>query len=452
MRATFKLLNSYFWKTFYGPILAFIFPTLLLAILGNIMRIEYVFPGIIAITSLFIAVQSMPLGLMEMKNSTLLKYIGSSPIDSRRFTIATILYYIFINFMSITLLVFMGLFIFYKKVFGWDAGLGKYLGFGQGIYSGIFTPIGFFSFWFANMLHILLSLSIGIIIATLSKTPQQALTIALIVIIPSMFLSGMVLSVDIIAQSRTMQWVSRFVPFRYTTGNIVVSTTPKFQIGDLMTLLSIDNKKIIFNIIGEVTSEGHIKLFGNSKVGLIINPDGGSFWQSTDITLTAITGKSNEYTFIPKSTDKFAINVYDMKRFYQEQIDKWYKAKSIWFQSGDSTLFKVIFLKDNALVGSDNNMFRWTGAFGVRKIPVIESIRNFIQKFFNGESDGDPTRFIYIWQEFIKKGNFSFLDLFMKQNVVLYTLAERALSFVIPVMLSIGIICYSMKKFAWSAR
>ncbi len=454
MRATFRLLNNYFWQTMYGPILAFIFPTALLGILGNIMRIEYVFPGILAITSLFIAVQSMPLGLMEMKNSTLFKYIGSAPIDSRKFTAATILYYIFINFFAITLLMIMGVAIFHNKVFP------KKSGFYFGIYSGIFTPLGFFSFLCANLLHIFLSLAIGILIATLSKTPQQALTIALIIIIPSMFLSGMVLSVDIIAQSRVMQWVSRFVPFRYTTGNLVVATTPSPQIGDLMTLLTTDNKKLIFNIVGEIQSDGRIHYFdAKNTVGLIITQNGTEFWQTPDINVTSIVGHPDQATFTAKA-GKFAINIYDMKKFYYQQHQLWDVAKTFWFQSGDSTLFKNIFMGKTALVGSDNNMFNWTGAFGVRKIPSVEAIQSFIEVFFKGESV-DTTRFIFIWDNFInapnpadpsKIGNYSFLDLFMKQNVVLYTLPGRILNFFIPVVVSVGSIWFSMKKFAWSAR
>ncbi|MCP4336799.1 MAG: ABC transporter permease [Mycoplasma sp.] len=439
MSATLKLLNAYFWKTAYGPILAFIFPTLLLGILGNVMRIEYVLPGIIGITTLFIAVQSMPLGLMEMKNSTLFKYIGSSPIDSRKFTSATILYYIFINFIAIVLLIFTGSIIFYNKVF-----------ISNGLYSGIFSLFGMFSFICANLLHIFLALAVGILIATLSKTPQQALTIALIIIIPSMFLSGMVITVDIIAQSKSMQWISRLIPFRYTTGNIIVASTPSSQIGSLMTMLSLENKKLIFNIIGEVTSKNHIKLFDPTKqVGLIITQDGSSFWQTSDITLSRI-GLTNEYILKPKD-GSFAINVYDMKRFFYENQDLWGKAKGIWFQSGDSTLFKTIFLKDNALVGSDNNIFNWMGAFGVRKIPEVDAIKSFMKTFFKGESN-DPNRFIYIWEHFIQKGDFSFLELFMKQNVVLYTLAERVLNLCIPVISSLILIWWSMKKFAWSAR
>lgn len=36
------------------------------------------------------------------------------------------------------------------------------------------------------------------------------------------------------------------IPFRYTTGNIVVASTPVDQLGDVFTLLSQGEKEVIF--------------------------------------------------------------------------------------------------------------------------------------------------------------------------------------------------------------
>ncbi len=455
MRATFKLLNSYFWKTLYGPILAFIFPSFLLAILGNIMRIEYVFPGIVAMTTLFIAIQSMPLGLMEVKNSTLFKYIGSTPVNPKRFILSTLLFYVFIIFIAIGLLMVMGAFIFYKKVMLTNTH--------EGLYSGLATSVGFFSFIIANALHVILSLAVGITIATLSKTPQQALTISLIVIIPSMFLSGMVLSVDIIAQSSAMQWISRLVPFRYTTGNIVVSMTMENQIGNLMDVLSLDNKRLIFNIVGIETSPGSVRwLKGQQTDGLILATNGHSLIKAADLPLTLITPtketiNGNTYQvshYNPEDFNKVKqFNVEDIVYSYNSWIIGPNKKGTFdtWFNSGDSTLFKKIFIEDGGATSADNNMFLWTQAFGVRKIPDMNKIRDFIQTFFIGESK-DPTRFIYIWNNFIQKNNYNFLNLFMKQNVVLYSLAERILNTLLPLTITTGLILISNKNFQWSAR
>lgn len=72
-------------------------PVLLLAILGNIMRVQYVYPGIIALSIMLIGIISLPLAVMELKSSSLFKYIGASPVDTKRFSIVAIGYYIFIS-------------------------------------------------------------------------------------------------------------------------------------------------------------------------------------------------------------------------------------------------------------------------------------------------------------------------------------------------------------------
>lgn len=242
----FALFNSYFFKTIYGPILSLIFPAILLIVMGHILRLEYVFPGIVAFCSMLITVQVMPLGLIEMKTSTLFKYIGSSPLSSKSFVVIIILYYIFINIISIFVLMFTAMIFFKHEVF---------TGHRAGLFSGIVTPLGGFSFFFANLLHTILGLSIGIAISTFAKTPQQALTFGLLIVFPSMFLSGMVVTVDVIAQSKAMQIISYFMPFKYTTANIIVSATPTPQVGDFLDLLrldennnrSISNFKALFN-------------------------------------------------------------------------------------------------------------------------------------------------------------------------------------------------------------
>ncbi|MCP4336802.1 MAG: ABC transporter permease [Mycoplasma sp.] len=432
MFATLKLLNQYFWKTIYGPILAFIFPSLLLAILGNIMRIEYVLPGIVAMTTLFIAVQIMPLGLMEMKNSTLFKYIGSTLANPRKFIMVTIYFYVIINFLALASLMIFGAFLFYDKTILPNRH--------EGLYSGLSTFMGFFSFITSNSLHIILSLSIGIMIGIISKTPQQAFTISLIIIIPSLFLSGMVLSVDIIAQSKVMQWFSRFIPFRYTTGNIVVAMTPETQIGNLMDTISLDNKRLIFNITGFQTQTGSIKWLSiDHQKGLILSKNGKEFSFAKFSNL--IKDKPNEVEWY---------NINSIVSFFPKMK---IADKNEWFQSGDSTLFKEIFI-NHELPSADNNMFAWNKSFGVRKTPELESIKYFIKKYFRGDEkdSNNVTRFVFIYDKFIKEGKFSFLNIFIKQNIILYTLIERILNTLIPIIVIAVIYKVSIKKFNWLSR
>jgi len=408
MRATLKLLNSYFWKTFYGPILAFVFPVILLGILGNIFRIEYVYPGIIAMSFLFIGLLSLPLAIMELKQSSLFKYIGSSPVNPIKFSITVILFYVFIAIITAFIILIATIGLFFKQVFP-DSG------FRHGILGGIFMTFkGAASFYISTFVHLIFVIVFGLLISTLSKTPQQALTTGLIILIPSMFLSGMILSVDIIGQSPILNWISRLIPFRYTTGNIVISSTPPDQIGDMFQTLPIDQKVLIFK------KEN-------------VNPDGS-------VTLQSIAQNKE-------------ITVRTMEDLKHAQIE----LGNIENALKDKHLYDLTFgiaLKNDANY-SDNNIFMWLHPWSVRRIPQVDSIQEFIKDYFSSfHGSGNSTD----WSKLepianqISKGQFGWLDIFMKQTNVLYTKADRVLNLMLPLTLSAGMLWYISKNFNWSAR
>ncbi len=157
MFATFKLINAYFWKTFYGPIISFIFPIILLSILGNIVKIEYVYPGIIAMTILFMGILSLPLAIMELKQSSLFKYIGSSPVSSFKFAFVVIGFYVLVSIISSFIIILCTLGIFYNDV----VPNGE---FKQGILGGIFSWPGAMSFYTGSIIHLIFVISFGILL------------------------------------------------------------------------------------------------------------------------------------------------------------------------------------------------------------------------------------------------------------------------------------------------
>ena len=255
MGATFRLLNTYFWRTYYGPILAFVLPQLFLAILGNVFKVEYTLPGIISLSIMLIGVLALPLGMMELKNSTLLKYIGTTKISKGKFVMTAIFYYVAIIFVSVVFSIVLSLALFSSEIFLSDLDGG----FKAGLFSGLFSVVGFFNFLFALILATAFSVSVGMAIASFSKTPQQALTISLIISLISMFLAGMIVSVDIIAESPILQWISRFVPFRYTTGNLIVSMTPLPQTEEFLKTLGSAERGLIFTDEFKVIAEGEFQ-------------------------------------------------------------------------------------------------------------------------------------------------------------------------------------------------
>lgn len=396
MWATFKLQNLYFWKTLYGPILTIILPIILLAVLGNIFHIEYVLPGIIAAAIMIIGLLLVPLGIMELKNSSIFKYIGSSPISTWRFTFVTILYYAILCFATTIILLLMTMGIFSKDV--WKSGVAlsgnvnnpllRYENsFSHGVLSGIMGSIaGSFSFLFSIILHISFSLVLGFLIATFAKTPQQGLTVGLVIVLPSLFLSGMVVSVDVIAESDALNWVSRFTPFRYTTGNLVVSSTPLDYLGTPQSML----EKMPF--YRKDPSTGKLTVIGTENL-----------WKD--------------------------------------------------FIETDKTLNRLLNTSSTHLV-SNNNVFDWLNDWGAIKVPSMTKLRSFVQEYLNGEDGGansNVNRFNAILEN-MKAGRYDWLDAFFKQSNLLYFKAERGLAIMMPLVAS-GIMGYVVQKnFAWSTR
>ena len=60
-----------------------------------------------------------------------------------------------------------------------------------------------------------------------------------------MFLSGMVVPADIIATSNELKVISRFIPYSYTTGNIIVSATSLQQSGIFLSAVTDVNGNLL---------------------------------------------------------------------------------------------------------------------------------------------------------------------------------------------------------------
>lgn len=408
MISTFKLINSYFWKTIYGPIIAFIFPILLLLVIGNIFTIQYIYPGIIAMSMLFICTLLLPISIMELKQSSIFKYIGSSPINPFKFTFVIIGFYVLISLISS--------FIVLATTF-WDFRYEVYpsKGFAYGILGGIISFPGIFYFLLSLIIHLLFVIIVGLLISTISKTAQQALTISLIILIPSIFLSGMIVSVDIIAESSFLNWMSRMNPFRYSTGNMVIASTPKDQIGDMFQTLTYEQKEIIFaektlSADGQITFE-----YGGEKF------------------------KINSMEDLQSFQDKFGAD--QMKTFryindiplYELTFEKALKTKSMY---------------------SDNNIFNLKNAWSVRRVPVVPVIKQFITDYFLKITSGTENigRALEPISKQILEQKFGWLEVFLRQTNILYLPIERALNLLIPLTFSIYSVFYIWNNFKWSTR
>lgn len=421
MNATLKLVNAYFWKTYYGPVFAIIFPILMLAILGNILRIEYVYPGIIALSAMFVGILSMPLLMSELKQSSLFKYIGTTALTPLKFMVVIIFYFFVVTIFSTTLILLMTMAFFSKKVF-------PHHSYNDGIFSGLGMPTGALSFIFSWLLHFGFSMALGIFMFSFINSGQHMAVIAFAIAIPSMFLSGMILSVDIIAKSEVMQWLSRFDPFRYTTGNLIVSATPKDQLGDLFHALSADDKKLIFKIknqFSDVNQATYVFNEADKNISAINIQNLG-----TDSKLKTV------FTISNASELKEFMNKYLPTDALKEQVIH------------DLTLYQLLFETKEQIVASSNNVFNFD-SWGVRRMPDIGVLKEFVVTYLRGGgSGGDKGRFDKIWDS-IQLGKFDWLDIFFKQNATLYNTGDKIVNLLVPISMVSLLIASAKRKFNW---
>ncbi|MCK5867602.1 MAG: ABC transporter permease, partial [Mycoplasmataceae bacterium] len=281
MKTTLPFLNSYFWRSIYGPILAFVFPGILLVILGNIFRIEYIFPGIIGLSVIIITNLLLPITLSELKNSSVFKFIGTTKIGRGKFLFGVILFFILITILALGILFILLLVFFSDKVSPGSTkntyfeviysakktlllhDILKEVSFDRSMLSGLKTLAGSAQFLFSISLHFIFSLLIGLMVVSISKNPQWTTSISIIIVLISMFLSGMVIPVDIIASSKELKVISKFIPYSYTTGNIIISSTSIEQSGIYLSAV-VDSTSSISK--GNLIS-GSAKTFLNPKNG-----------------------------------------------------------------------------------------------------------------------------------------------------------------------------------------
>lgn len=205
----YKLFNRYYIKSFFGPFFTFVFPVLIYAILGTLMDYKLMFAGVCAMSGMS-GLTGMPFSILELKKSVLLKRIGASPVKTSTFTVVIVTYFVATIFLSVLWLMLWALIIHQNP------SMFDFLG----------TVKGFFAFFYGNILNIVISISLGFFVASISKNEQQAQAISMLIMFPSQFLSGMFITIDTIAANDVMNWISRIIPFRYSTMYLVSAQIP----------------------------------------------------------------------------------------------------------------------------------------------------------------------------------------------------------------------------------
>jgi len=236
MKHLFKLINLSFWKSWFGPFFAFVFPIIFIGLLGSIIGYYAVFGGTLAIAAMAVGLTTLPQSVFEFKRSVLLKRIGTTNIRPWMFLAAIAGFYAIIMLIATIFSLVVGLAIFSNY---WDEGkvvVDAVVGNGtlehpekaaqmappMGV---IMNNVSWGSFIYGILLNIIISISLGLFLSAVCKSTIAIQAIGVSILIISQFLSAQVLSIAMVKEIDALYYVSYLTPFKYTTGMIIESFT-----------------------------------------------------------------------------------------------------------------------------------------------------------------------------------------------------------------------------------
>lgn len=228
-KAIFSLLNTHFWKSKIGPISTISMPFLYMIIYFVIGSSDVFFSGLssyLSFSILPLTIISMPLALVEFKNSIILRKISTSSITAFKFCIIMFSYYLLVTICA-NLIIIMVFSAFLNK----DApNLFKQINWGQFIYSLLMVYIS--------------SLSVGLLCGVLIKKTNQVQVIGFLILFISIILAGQFMPLSVIGSVKAIKYISLFSPISYS-----MALMNNVLAGDSNEILSQINKIVDSNII-----------------------------------------------------------------------------------------------------------------------------------------------------------------------------------------------------------
>lgn len=167
-------------------------------------------PGVIGILIMQITLLLAGISVVREKENHTLEQILVSPITKYSFIIGKILPYVLISLFEFYFILLLG-FVFFDIPIPASS------------YLGIFT---------LSIVYISAMISMGLFISVISQTQQQAMFLAIFIIIPSILLAGFIFPIE--AMPEFMQPISYLIPFTYFTEIIRGLLIKETLMNDLM--------------------------------------------------------------------------------------------------------------------------------------------------------------------------------------------------------------------------
>ncbi|MGL4950341.1 MAG: ATP-binding cassette domain-containing protein [Mycoplasma sp.] len=208
MKATLILINKYFWRGYIGPIFAYIIPLLLILFMGRIIGPSFITPGFLIVPILTILLIFMPQTIFEFKNSSILKRIGSTPVKPYIFLLAIALFNFVIVITAVLFLFGASFGIFFDSLKpGTDLNNLTYI--------DVVTKGNWGDFLYCLILIIFVTTSIGIFIASVSKSTLFIQSVGIAILLIVFFVGPVALPINIAGTVPVIKELGYAIPLKY---------------------------------------------------------------------------------------------------------------------------------------------------------------------------------------------------------------------------------------------
>lgn len=235
MKALLRIINTHFWKSYFGPFFAFIFPLIFVFLLGFILGYDQFLGGSFAIPSTSVAMVIVPAVVYEFRNSSLLKRIGVTKIKNSTFIGILVLYYFIIMLIATIFTLLISIAVFGGMY--WETGrtISKIIESGVEVkllapnFKTVLETVNWFGLTYGVFLNIIIGVVLGMTISTLANSSVAIQGIGTFVMVISQLLTAQSLPLSLIAEQDIFRFLGYVSPFKYTTSMIIESWIGNFD-------------------------------------------------------------------------------------------------------------------------------------------------------------------------------------------------------------------------------
>ncbi|MCK5866764.1 MAG: ABC transporter permease [Mycoplasmataceae bacterium] len=193
----FKIVHKLFINSHMSTFLAFFYPLIFVSILSNVASPNYMVMGVASLIPIIIGIQVMPIILITLKRSSILKRMGATNTKSGDLTLVFIIYFSIVAVVSTVFNIGVGIGIYSSKM-----DLGN-IDWGQLVLAMFFG--------------ILIGISVGMMVSAVVKKVDIAILVGMLLTLPGAFLTSEFLPPTMVNDWGPVRYISFLFPQKIAT-------------------------------------------------------------------------------------------------------------------------------------------------------------------------------------------------------------------------------------------